>query len=375
MKKSILCLFIQVLAAIAPVVVNAQLTNGDFVTIKNASSGKFVKAKGFGVDSAIVHGTLNASSFIFSQWKVIALPGNIYMFQTRMNRNYIGIKSTEAPGDGYVVQRGRTSTNLAEISWSLLRTASGYQLKNVKSKQLLGVEGVLTQENGNLVHTTNANSVGKSWVFTSVPSTTGGGTTQNQERKVLFDVVLNYIAVSEATRNRIDNGDCRRVFGQIKTELWELDNNNQKKTRITSYESMPEFVYNQLNYLSGPTAGLSYYQDNRTEAAKNEMSKVTYNIPENLLNNRKVMLVVKTYLGTRHKDSDLSSYDAVKMKQESQTTYILDNRVSRTETIQGITERYFNDMILIGGPPIHNSVFQQGDDTHKLWVAITCKRQ
>jgi hypothetical protein len=375
MKKNILCLFVQVLTAIAPVVVNAQLTNGDFVTIKNTSSGKFVKAKGFGVDSAIVHGTLTASNTVFCQWKVIALPGNMYMFQTRMNGNYLGIKSSEAPGDGYIVQRWRNSTNLAEISWSLLRTASGYQLKNVKSKQVLGVEGALTQENGNLVHTTNANSVGKSWVFTSVPATTGGVTTQNQGRKVLFDIVLNYIAVSEATRNRIDNGDCRRVFGQIKTELWELDNNNQKKTRITSYESMPEFVYNQLNYLSGPTAGLSYYQDNRTEAAKNEMSKVTYNIPENLLNNRKVMLVVKTYLGTRHKDGDLSSYDAVKMKQESQSTYILDNRVSRTETIQGITERYFNDMTLIGGPAIPKSVFQQGDDTHKLWVAITCKRQ
>lgn len=366
-----LVLFITILN---PIVIKAQLTNGDFVTIKNTSSGKYVKARGFAADSAIVHGTLTSSNFIFCQWRVMAQRTGGYLFATKMNGYYLGIKPIAGAGNGLIIQRRLTNENKDELTWFLVRIGTGYYLKNKKNNRLLGVEGSLTQENGNLVHILNPNPAGKIWMFTTVAATTDS-TTQNGGRKILFDVVLNYIAVSEATRNRIDNGDCRRVFGQIKTGLWELDNNNQKKTRIRSYENMPEFVYNQGNYISAPTEGLSYYQDNRADAANNVMGKVTYNIPEHLLNNRKVMLLVKTYLGSRHKDSDLSSYDAVKMKQETQSTYVLDNRNSRTETMQGITERYHNDMILIGSPPINKSLFQQGDDTHKLWIAITCKKQ
>lgn len=374
MKKYFTALFALPAFILAPVVIKAQLTNGDIVNIKNTGSGKYVMAKGFAVDSAIVQGRLNSSNAIFGQWKVIALPGGFYMFQTKMYGYYLGIKPVEGAGNGYIIQRLRSAAVQDELCWSLIRTTGGYQLKNKKNKRILGVEAPLTQEHAKLVHTINSNPPGKDWVFTSA-SASADPATANTGRKVLYDIVLNSIAVSEATRNRIDNGDCRRVFGQIKTEVWELDENNQKKRRIPAYENMAEYIYNQLNYVSAPTEGLSYYQDNRADAANNVMGKVTYNIPEDMLNNRKIMLVVKTYLGSRHKDSDLSSFDAVKMKQEIQSTYILDNRNSRAETIQGITERYFNDMILTGSPPISKSLFQQGDDTHKFWITVTCKKQ
>lgn len=373
MKKYFASLFILLFVMLAPVVATAQLSNGTFITIRNSSSGKYVRAKGLIADSAVVQSSLNISTVAFCHWKVIVLPGGEYMFQIRLNENYLGIKPSTGPGDGLIIQRRLTKENRDELTWLLVRTPVGYQLKNKKNNRLLSVQGSLTEENTNLVHTLNPGTAGKIWVFTPVTSSPAASTT-GTGRSVLFDVMLNYIAVSEATRNRIDNGDCRRVFGQVKTELWELDDNNQKKRRIAAYENKPEYVFNQLNYLSAPTEGLSYYQDNRTDAAKNEMEKVTYNIPEDLLNNRKVMLVIKTYLGTRHKDSDLSSYDAVKMKQEKQSTYILDNRISRTETIQATTERYFNNMTLTGST-INASLFEQGDDTHKLWVTFTCKKQ
>jgi hypothetical protein len=189
---------------------------------------------------------------------------------------------------------------------------------------------------------------------------------------VLYDVTLNYIAVSEATRNRIDNGDCKRVFGQIKTELWELDQNNNKKTKLSAYDNMTEDMYSQPDYRYPPTAALSYYQDNRAEAASNNMGRVTYNIPERLLTRRKVMLVVKSYLGTRHKDNDLASYDALRMRNEETTNYVLDSRGTRSETMQAITYYLGSDMIL-GPLRIPHTVFARTDDTHKLWVAFTCK--
>jgi hypothetical protein len=189
---------------------------------------------------------------------------------------------------------------------------------------------------------------------------------------VLYDITLNYIAVSEATRNRIDNGDCKRVFGQIKTELWELDQNNNKKTKLSAYDNMSEDIYAQSDYRYAPTAALSYYQDNRTEAANNSMGKVTYNIPERLLTTRRIMLVVKTYLGTRHKDNDLASYDALRMRNEETANYVLDNRDTRSESIQAITYLLGSDMIL-GPLRIPYTVFAKTDDTHKLWVAFSCK--
>jgi hypothetical protein len=193
-------------------------------------------------------------------------------------------------------------------------------------------------------------------------------------RMILYDFVVNYIAVSEATRNRIDNGDCKRVFGYIETELWELDDNNNKKTKLASYDNMRENMYAQSDYRYPPTAALSYYQDNRAEAANDVLGKVMYNIPEDLLNKRKVMLIVKTFLGTRHKDNDLASYDALRMRDPETSSYTLDNRASRSEMIQTITYKKGDPMVL-GPLQIPPSVFAGSDDTHKIWVAFTVKKQ
>ena len=160
----------------------------------------------------------------------------------------------------------------------------------------------------------------------------------------------------------------------MNTELWELDENNEMKTRLRSYNNMPELLYNQTNYSNPPTAGLSYHQDNRTASANSQMGKVAYNIPESLLTGRKVMLVVKTNVGTRHKDNDFASYDALKMKEEVTNTFILSNTRNRTETIETITDlttsdrdMHFRDFI------IPFSVFQRTDDTHKIWTKFSCK--
>jgi hypothetical protein len=203
----------------------------------------------------------------------------------------------------------------------------------------------------------------------------GSGTASASGRKVLFDINLNYIAVSEATRNRIDNGDCRRIFGQVSTELWELDEDNEMKTRIRSYNNMPEIIYQQSNYNNPPTAGLSYYQDGLPGTGASSIGKITYNIPLELLQKKKVMLVVKTNLGSRHKDNDFASYDALRMKQEIQSTYILDSRATRAETIESITDlSALSDDMHLTGYSIPSNYFQRTDDTHKIWVKFNMKR-
>ena len=185
-----------------------------------------------------------------------------------------------------------------------------------------------------------------------------GNTVLAPVKKVLYDIKLNYIAVAEATRNRIDNGDCKRVGGSIFCNMFEIDNSNQKIAPIETYENGKNSLFldggRRTNELR--PFGLSYFED-RLDTP--EMSKITFNVPEHLLINRRVLLEVYIALQTGHKDNDFASYDFLQMRQKKEV-YILNNEGGRTEIIQGSTDP---------SQSINNS-----DDIHKIWVSITCKK-
>jgi len=349
----------------------AQLKDGDIIKIKNVNSSKYARPSEGSTagNSLIILSSGNDETF---KWKVIAQPGGYYMFQNVQSSLYLSVMDASREQYGFIGQLA--SWRQSHGLWKLEKTAKGFKVKNKNSNLFLAVEGGGKENNTRLVQWGDQGQPDIQWQFEPA----GSGTSAATGKKVMFDVVLNYIAVSEATRNRIDNGDCKRVFGQISTELWELDENNEMKTKLRSYNNMPEMIYNQTNHDGPPTAALSYYQDNPAASARNEMGKVTYNIPETLLKQKKLMLVVKTYIGTRHKDNDFASYDALRMQQETQSTYILDYRTTRSETIQTITDLASRansstaDMILLGHI-IPSAIFARADDTHKLWVKFSCK--
>jgi hypothetical protein len=346
---------------------HAQLKDGDIVRIKNMNSGKFAVPKDVSTapDAEIVINTGRTDAWF--TWKVIAVPGGGYKFQNVHTGYFLGILNASKDQYGFVVQRQKPSH--PDIIWLLVKTTKGYKIKNKNSGLLIGIDGGGTASNSRLVQWGDNGATDKEWQF----ETTGTGNSQEGGRKILFDISLNNIAVSEATRNRIDNGDCKRIFGVVAIELWELDNNNEMKTRLRSYNNMSELLYQQTNFRNPPTAALSKYQDDINSNA--QMGKVTYNIPENLLTTKRLMLVVKTNLGTRHKDNDFASYDALKMKEEIQSTFILDARATRTETIETITDLSSStrDMHFLD-TMVPFAMFQKTDDTHKIWVKISCKR-
>jgi hypothetical protein len=352
---------------------HAQLKDGEIVKIKNVNSGKYAVPQDVStaVDAQIVINTGRNDAWF--TWKAISVPGGYFKFQNMHTSLFLGLLNRSKEQYGFVTQK--STGNQADLHWKLEKTTKGFKLKNKNSNLVIAVEGGSKNNNAKLIQWADNGQADIQWQFETV----GSGSSTAGGKKVLFDVVLNYIAVSEATRNRIDNGDCKRVFGQVSTELWELDENNEMKTKLRSYNNMPELIYNQINHEGPPTAALSYYQDNPTASANNQMGKVTYNIPESLLKEKKLMLVVKTYLGTRHKDNDFASYDALRMKEETTSTYILDSRVSRSESIQTITDLASNsldskvDMFLLGHI-IPSAVFGKADDTHKIWVKFSCKK-
>lgn len=345
----------------------AQIRGGEIVRIKNISSGKYMVPASTNSSSGaqLVIGTLRTEPLF--NWRVVALQSGGYQFFNQQNNMVLCISGESRLTNAAIIQQ---ADNLPASSvWTLVKTTRGFKIKSKLSEKIIAVENAGTANNAKLLQSLDNSGPDKEWQF----EIAGSGTPAVQGKKVLYDLNLNYIAVSEATRNRIDNGDCRRIFGQISTELWELDENNEMKTRISSYNNMPEIIYQQSNYSNPPTAGLSYYQD-KLDASS--MGKVTYNIPEELLKKRKVMLVVKTNLGTRHKDNDFASYDALRMKEEIESTYILDTRTSRTETIQSITDlsALSQDMHLTGYS-IPSNYFQRTDDAHKIWVRLSFRKK
>lgn len=365
-QKNLLYILITLLISNAS---TAQLRNGEIVKIKNVISSKYAAPRpiepGFSNNNIKVMLFSNADDNRFN-WEVIAVSGGYYMFKNVQSNLILSVSDNNGLLDNAnILQRDvRSSASL----WSLIKTTKGFNVKNKLSGHLLSTtNNMLIQQS-----TINSNGIiNREWQFETV----GSGNAAATGNKILFDITLNYIAVAEATRERIDNGDCRRIFGQVSTELWELDENNEMKTRLRSYNNMPEVLYQQSNYSNPPTAGVSYYQDNRTATSANQMGKVVYNIPENLLRKHKIMLVVKTNLGSRHKDNDFASYDALKMKEEIQNTYILDSRKSRSEIIQSFTDLTAHpDNMHFSGFSIPSQTFQRTDDTHKMWVVFTCRK-
>ena len=351
---------------------NAQLKDGDVVKIKNVNAGKYAAPKDVStMANANIVLYINRNDAWFT-WKAIAANGGYFKFQNVHTNLFLGILNGSREQYGFLCQK---AGNTADLLWKLIMTSTGYKLQNKNSNLFAAVEGGSKNNYATLIQWGDNAQPDIIWQF----ETTGSGNSTAGGKKVLFDVKLNYLAVSEATRNRIDNGDCKRIFGQVRTELWELDENNEMKTKLRSYNNMPEMLFNQINHEGPPTAALSYYQDNPAASNNSQIgNKVTYNIPESLLKEKKVMLVVKTYLGTRHKDNDFASYDALRMREEFQTTYILDARITRSETIQTITEdasvsgKSKADMVLLAHI-IPTALFIRADDTHNIWVKFSTK--
>ena len=365
MKRFTLYLTVMLVCLNMMVNVQAQLKNGEVVRIKNVNSGKYAIPVTTDYSNQIV---LSGTAGDIQNWKVVYING-FYKFQNVQTGKFLGLRGASKAQYGFINQK--PSGNHTDQQWKLENTSTAFKLKNRNSGLYAAVEGGSKSDNAKLVQWADNAQPDILWQFETVVS----GTSSATGKKVLYDITLNYIAVSEATRNQIDNGDCRRIFGQVSTELWELDDDNEMKTRLRSYNNMPELIYNQTNYKNPPTAGLSYHQDNRAASDKNNMGKVTYNIPESLLTGKKLMLVVITNVGTRHKDNDFATYDALKMSDEVRTTYKLNNSGSFTETIQTITDHtasgrnmHLQDFV------VPFAVFQRTDDTHKIWVKFTGKK-
>lgn len=368
--------------------VNSQPANGDIVKIKNVNASRYATPVGAAADENTAIELIGNSTGSQFNWRVSRVPTGggstsrivYYRFQNMHSNKYLGVLDGSRSNYGiicqkdFITRRGAPPQN--DLLWALESTSTGFKMRNLNSNLYLAVEGGGAGDNARLIQWSDAGQADLNWQF----QLAGTDASTESGRKILIDVVLNYIAVSEATRNKIDNGDCRRVFGHIKTELWELDEHNEMKTRLSSYNNMSELLYNEPNYSGPPTAAVDYHGwnlGNSTNAniITTDMGKVTYNIPERLLINRKAMLVVKVYLGTRHKDNDFASYDAIRMQEEITRSFTVNSSGGTTQLIQttAAANSHIRSSMVVAGTRIPAATFG-GDDTHNVWVRILTNR-
>ena len=360
-------LFVIVISFCMAIPATAQLVNDAVYKIKNVASGRYAQT-GYGslANGATIHLYDNQDANHF-KWKAIAVRGGSWKFQNINSNKYLAVLDASRQPYGNICQWDDIVRQAT--SWKLEKASTGFKIKNTNSNLFVGVEGGSKENGALMVQWGDDGALDKIWQFEKINLTTSTAT----GRKVFIDVVLHYIGVLEDTRPRIDNGDCARVYGAIQTELWELDENNEMKTQLASYNNMPEFLFNQPNFQSPPQNGR--IPPGPGENVLDVMGKVTYNIPESLVNERKLMLVVKTNIGTRHKDNDFATYDCLRMAEVKQSTFILDNRGGLKETIQARTDlassrrdMHFQDYV------IPFAIFQHTDDTHRLWIGIESKK-
>lgn len=351
--------------------------NGSIYKIKNVNSGRYAQTANASTENgATIHLYDNRDDAHF-KWKAIAVKDG-YKFQNVHSNKFLAIIGGSKEIYGALCQWD--DAGQPDINWKLEKASTGYKLKNKNSNLLAAVEGGSKNNEAKLIQWNDAGQPDIVWQFELVKQTDPPKPpAPSTGKKILVDIVLNNMGVSEATRNRVDNGDCKRIFGIIKTEIWELNEDNEKKTMLASYNNMSQKVFNQLNYQSPPPVAFSFYQE---KPGNTEMSHVTYNISESLLQQRKIMLVVKTNVGTRHKDNDFATYDCLKMEDEKESTFILDMAAisgamgDKGQTIQVNTDQassgrsmHIQDMV------IPFAIFQNTDDTHKIWINISFKKK
>lgn len=299
---------------------------------------------------------------VHSLWLVRRMGNDNYTFYNMRHNRYLGIAgSAKTLGAGVVLR----STVTTDAIWKLVTAADGYKFKNLYSGLFMTeripnnriAKGYLSQQ----ADSGNAKNVWKFTNYVKPPS-----------RYISFDVNLYAIGVAEATRNRIDNGDCKRIFGTIKVELYTLDANGKENELIYS-NNRTGLLFSEPSYNNAPFWGRSYYQD---KEPANRMLSLNYTIDTGVFRSNNFILKITTYLGTRHKDNDLATYDGLKMERPEVSSYRIYGKNSSGIRAIGHT---FNltykatfapgERMEIGGETVDRNIFR-GDDTHKLWVKI-----
>ena len=198
----------------------------------------------------------------------------------------------------------------------------------------------------------------------------------SKDNIVSYEISLDQISVAEASRNTIDNNDCRSTWGSIRIKFYELDANGQIDLRKSIPSDLNEDTFfDKVIGRNAPFRSKSYYQD-RIGVSNNEyIKRISVRVSENMVKNRRIVARVEVQLRTAHKDNDFASYDILRMSTPTSTIFYLEDLPIKEETVSVITNGHSSIVRVVGGGEAEGINGGNSDDTHRIWLGFTIKKK
>ena len=190
------------------------------------------------------------------------------------------------------------------------------------------------------------------------------------DKMVMYEFTLNYIAIAEASRNRIDNNDCRQTWGEVVVTFHELDENGQKIEGSQIITDLNDYTLFDLPRSRVPHQSNSYYSDRMGVNEDNFIKKISVRVSENLIKKRRVIAIVSCKMQNAHKDNDFASFDHLRMVSNESATFYLEDISSKQESMSVRTNGKYT---YESGRLIENG--GNSDDTHRIWLHFTIKKK
>jgi hypothetical protein len=188
--------------------------------------------------------------------------------------------------------------------------------------------------------------------------------------KVSYEVTFTQITIAEATRDRIDNNDCRQVWGDAKLVFFELDANGQMDITKPLQTDMDQKQLFQHGIMGRSYTAKSHFQDRRGVNEGEFIKRISVRVSESMVRNRRIVALVSYQMYTAHKDNDLATYDRLRMVSRLSTSFYLEDIASKEETVSMLTNSDYtirNGSIINGPNP--------SEDAHRIWLHFVVKKK
>lgn len=198
-----------------------------------------------------------------------------------------------------------------------------------------------------------------------------------KDQLVSYEFSLNSIAIAEASRNTIDNNDCRQTWGEVNVTFRELDANGEINVNVPPIKTDLN-QKNLFDIFAGDNAfhrSNSYYGDNREVDSNNYIKRISVRVSEKLVKERRIVAVVECVMKNAHKDNDFASFDHLRMTEKKIVYFYLEDIPSKEEVMLVKTDGYYSVYTARGGTVVSSAYQGNPDDSHRIWLFFTVKKK
>lgn len=297
-----LCLFLSI---IIPTI--AQPVSPGTYTITNKNSNLCLAIRGATSNNGEEGTQWTCDGNADKNWKIIDAGNGYFKIQNRNSSLFLAVGAGSRDYGGRCIQYADEGQQ--DILWGFIDIGLGYyKIQNKNSGLFLAIGGGSRESGADLIQWGDTGQEDIKWQLFS------------QEKRIIS---IKLLGVS----SDIHNGDCKRGYGTVNVTLWEIDDRGNRVNKVRRL-MMPgrSGEGNLLDWEKGPVRNINNFPVNGF--LPNVEDKIaTFSANYSLIKMNRIILVVKTNLGTAHKGCDLCSdftWDAKMPAEKEQVFYIRD---------------------------------------------------